>query len=622
MPFGLFLIFLFSEGTDPAIIRAMSTVLPSDRAPSWRRVRRPTSAGALLGVAACLAAGCSGEFVTHGAGGAGAGAAGQSRPGVAGPSAPGTKGTDPALPGAPQGSLDGPGDGRPRACTAGGEAPVPARLRRLTRREIGASYVRHVSVEEDPRTSGFSTGAERSVTTGYGDALERTARALSGAFRATVAQPAFEAACFAGDAGGRRCAERFIRDFGKTALRRPLEAREVTALLAVYDAGRETGEADAADRFKAGLEWTLRALLQSPHFVYRSELGAAGAPSAALTPHERASALSYALVASPPDAELTRAADAGELATQEQLAAQARRLIGARADRFRAQLRRFVGEWLGIDFDHPEWEKKPEAYPLFSASLKASVKAELELLLDDWIASGAALPRLFDARDGFASQTTAPLYGMTMSTAGPQKMAMPAGERAGILTNPGFLATHAHVDSSSPVMRGMTLLTRVFCQTTPPAPAEVPALPAKDGAATTTTRARFEQHLSSEACASCHRRIDPMGFAFEGYDGLGVHRTHENGVPIDARGAIVGTASSDRSVNGAVEMAQAVAASPDAHACFARQVFRFTMGVRDRDEDACAVERLSAGFAAAGLDTRELLVALVSSDVFTTRLAP
>src|SRR5262249_44505307 len=143
--------------------------------------------------------------------------------------------------------------------------------------------------------------------------------------------------CAISDANARACATTFISTYAQKAFRRPLAQGEIDGLLAVYDAGRETGiDHDVVDRLKSGIEYTLRAILQSPHFVYRTELGdQANAVDgvASLTPYEVASSLSYLLMASPPDSVLLAAAASGELSSPEAIEAQARRLLIAKPER-------------------------------------------------------------------------------------------------------------------------------------------------------------------------------------------------------------------------------------------------------------------------------------------------
>ncbi len=426
------------------------------------------------------------------------------------------------------------------------------------------------------------------------------------------------------DAGGRVCAERLARQLGETAFRRTLADSEVTALLAVYDAGVDTGtDGDSADRFRAGVDWLTRAIAQSPHFIYRMELGAPGATGTfALTPDELASALSFTVVASGPDAALRAAAAAGQLGTPEQRSAQLQRLAAARPERFKAQVRRFITEWLQIDFARPSWAKSTAMYPTFSAAMRTALDAQTGLFIDDWAAS-PTLGALLTSGDVFVNDLTAPLYGLAATGSSHRKVAAPAGQRAGLLTQPGFLGTHAHVDGSSPIFRGVTVMKSVLCVPLPNPPANVPPLPPADPGMPRTTREQVEQHIAAGglACSGCHNSINPMGFAFEGYDGLGQFRTHENGFAVDTSGAIVGTPHSDRPVANALEMAAALAASADVQRCFSTQVFRYTFGRRETADDRCALEQVSKRFVDSGLDVKALLSAIAENDSFALRKA-
>jgi hypothetical protein len=428
------------------------------------------------------------------------------------------------------------------------------RIRRLTALEIGntvadlfgdGAAAMASGLEPDSRAQGFSTGDERGVTSSYVDALKTVAEGVAASFRATIAQPLFAASCFASDAGARTCADGFVRDYGKRAYRRPLGAADVTALLAVYDAGRETGvDGDAGDRFRSGLDYVVRALLQSPDFIF------------------------------------------------------------------------------DIDFDKPEWNKSTAAYPLYSTALKDAFRQETALFIDDWVTSGATLDALLTRTDSFVNATSAPFYCVTVAGSAFQKTALDPTQRSGILTLPGFLGSHAHADMSSPVFRGLAILDKLLCRSRPPVPAMVPPLSPVDLTATQTTRQRFAAHTSSALCAGCHTVFEPMGDAFESYDGMGGFRTQENGAPVDSSGAIVGTATGDVPVANAIELTHALADSPEVHACFARQLFRFDVGRPDTDGDADAITQQVAAFVASGLDMRELLVAIVASPAFALRSVP
>jgi hypothetical protein len=128
-----------------------------------------------------------------------------------------------------------------------------------------------------------------------------------------------------------------------------------------------------------------------------------------------------------------------------------------------------------------------------------------------------------------------------------------------------------------------------------------------------------EKHVASGACPGCHSQINPLGYPFESYDGLGVYRTQENGYDIDSSGAIVGTASSDQPVADAIELTRALVASPEVQDCFSRQVFRYTFGRQDTAEDECSVRAAAEAYRTKQLDTRELLLSLLTSQTFAQR---
>lgn len=576
----------------------------------------------LMPSATLLVAGCVGEIV-----GGGGGRGGDPAPGGS-PRSDTARGS--ISPGESGGQTGG-SSARPAACAPGPAAP-PARLRRLTRLDLQHTLAdlagvapTVVDIEDDAPALGFSTGDGRAVSAAYADSLRRIADIAAAEVRRTAP---FPASCLANEPAGRACAEKFTRDFGKLAYRRPLTGGEVASLLAVYDAGRETGApGNSAGRFGAGIEWVARALLQSPSFIYLTETGAPAAAGSAtrVTPYELASAVAYLVTASPPDAALLAAADAGTLQAPEDVAAHVRRLARAHPDRFKAQVRRFATEWLAIDFHEPAWNKKTSIYPLFSEALKEAFRQETALYLDDWATTDPTLPRLLTSHESFVNRWSAAVYGRRDVTAAmSQRTALDPRERAGLLTQGSFLGTHAHVDASAPILRGLAIARSFFCRVPPNPPPDVAPLPPVAPRETRTTRARVANHIEAggPACKGCHDTFNPMGYAFEAYDGIGAYRTQENGVPVDGSGAIVGTPRSDRIVTGAVDLAAALARSPDVHECFARQVFRYGLGRGEGAFDECSLEGAARTFAAKNLDFVELLAAIAASDSFSMRTSP
>jgi hypothetical protein len=231
--------------------------------------------------------------------------------------------------------------------------------------------------------------------------------------------------------------------------------------------------------------------------------------------------------------------------------------------------------------------------------------------LRDW-AHSPSFKALLTSPRGFVSRDNAVVYGLTATSVELMPVMLDASQRAGILTLPSYLGSRAHTDASSPVLRGVAVLRNFLCLEPPPVPAMVPPLPPAEKSATKTTRERFAQHTSLPSCAACHQAFDPMGNAFEHYDAIGAYRAEENGVAVDSSGALVGTGS-DAPVADAVELSTLLASNSDVHACFVRQAYRFTVGRKELEADACAMAGYAQAFDAQNLDLRELMLALVSA---------
>ncbi|HEY3494973.1 MAG TPA: DUF1588 domain-containing protein, partial [Polyangiaceae bacterium] len=412
---------------------------------------------------------------------------------------------------------------------------------------------------------------------------------------------------------------------GSQAYRRALTDEDIARLMPVYTAGREVGiDADVADRFATGLSWLVRAMVQAPDFVYAKELGDPAAPngsSTRLLPDEVASALSFSVVGMPPDQSLAAAAAERRLDSPAERVEQAARLIAAHPEGWKRQMRLFVTQWLGINFDKPEWEKDVVTVPRYSASLKDAVRKETELLLDDWAAGadGARLDTLLTGGSTFVNEINAPLYGLSATGSTFQKANLDRTQRAGILTLGGFLGSTSHVGETSPVLRGIVIMKRLLCSEPEPPPADVPPLPAPDAAAPTTTRARYEAHAQNPTCKGCHGLFDPMGNTFEAYDVLGAYRTEQNGFPIDSSGALVTSDGRETPVASAVELVNELAGRPEVRDCVARQLFRFTTGRDAAAYDGCALEDATRTLTSGSGALRDVVLSIVGSEAFVTR---
>jgi hypothetical protein len=408
----------------------------------------------------------------------------------------------------------------------------------------------------------------------------------------------------------RTCIDAMLSALGALAFRRPLTAEEIERYGAFVTANLDAEGADGALRIGVA------ALLSSPHFAFRWERGA-GTPDASgrvkLAPHELASALSYTILDAPPDAALLAAATSGQLATTAGVESQVKRLLGDGGSLLAA--RRFLQETF--------------RYPLAAGVFKDAKQfpghdgAALADDADRLVARSLSQRRdflgaLFGAPDGFARAATAASYGLPSAPRDPAPVTYPAGQRAGLLTQPAFLVAFSDADKTHPVGRGRLISQEVLCRPVPEIPlTEVPPLPARPDA---TMREKLAVHTANPACAGCHALMDPFGLALERYDHAGRYRTHgEGGKPIDASGVLAGAGSEGGPFDGPVALAGKLARSPVVRACFVRQALRYWLGRAELPADACVLARAEDAYTRSGGDAVALFTALLTSDSFLLR---
>ncbi len=408
------------------------------------------------------------------------------------------------------------------------------------------------------------------------------------------------------------CGEKFVDSFGRKAFRRALTAEERSAFKKFFTA------ALMREGFNPALEQTLTVFLQSPQFLYRPEVGVRaivpGTP-ARLEPTELASKLSYFLWGSMPDEELLSAAENGGLDTPEELDKQAQRMLAsARAPLAASE---FFSRFFALD-SLARVEKDVAVYPAWSPKLQASWRRSMELYFGEVTRPGGTLQSLLETPALYVDGT------MTMyspnSSVEFQRVAMSSPAKSGVLAQPGLLARLASPNQGSPVRRGVFVFDHLLCQPLPLPPADqviVPP-PPKPGA---TTRERFAAHGSNVGCIGCHERIDPMGFGFENFDGMGVWREMEEGKPVDSRGAIVATrdAALRGPFNGVGELATKLSQSKQVHDCLSAQWYRWALGRVEAESDSCALEKVQQRFFDSKGSFEELQLAIIGSDAFAFR---
>lgn len=504
--------------------------------------------------------------------------------------------------------------------------PGPRVLRRLSREEYDATIKDLFGLDShwgrafvpDIVLGGFDNNANAlRVTPLLADQIGRAAEEIA---VEVMKNPAAILPCDVAVEGAVPCATKFIEVVGKRAFRRPLLQADTDRYLALFQ------KAAAVDGFYVGIEVVLRAMLQSPHFLYRAELGdpalQADSPSRVrLTPYEIATELSYMLWGTMPDAELMAAADQGLLETDAQIEVQAKRLLqDPRSD---AIIERFVNSWLELDrLDSAP--KDPMTYPEWNETLRKSLRSETMTFVKYVVRNGeGTLPELFDAAYTFVNAELATYYGIAAPP-------VPVGEfgkvdlsgtnRAGILTHASILATHGKPAGSSPVHRGKLVRERLLCQPLPPPPPGIVAQPPPIDP-TKSTRERYSVHSTESLCRSCHELVDPIGFAYEHFDGIGRYRADENGLPINSTGEILSTTSTNVKFDGTLELASVLANSPDVQGCYARQWIRYSYGLLDEGPLSCLSNSVANEFQSGNLNMLDLLIALTKTPHFRERRA-
>jgi uncharacterized protein DUF1592/uncharacterized protein DUF1588/uncharacterized protein DUF1587/uncharacterized protein DUF1595/uncharacterized protein DUF1585 len=515
----------------------------------------------------------------------------------------------------------------PESC-AKSEESVRTPLRRLTRTEYTNSVRDLLDVDvsatadlpADEVTNGFDNNAAvLTVSSLHAEKYVLVSETL--AKLAVQKLSTLTAGCDTTAKGEDACALAFAKSFGRRAFRRPTTAEDERQLLAAYAAGHTGGS------YAEGVEVMLRAALQSPNFLYRLELTPAtdaGAKRIPLSQFELASRLSYLAWASGPDDALLDAAAKGELATKEQVAAKVRELLSM--PKARAAIAGFFEQWAGTR-RLAITTKNSAQFPGFSTQLRDAMAKELPAFINDVLWNGdRQLSTLLTAPVAFISGPLAQVYGISAPAGAgdgsPVKVTLPANQqRAGILTQAGFLSVQGHPDQTSPVLRGKFVRAMLLCQPPPPPPADVDiSLPTVDEGA--TARLRFGAHESAGAsCAGCHRLMDPIGLAFEHFDAIGQYRERDNGQALDVSGEVLGAADASLSgaFNGPAELAAKLASSEQVRACVATQWFRFASGRSEANGDACSLATMQRAFNAASGDIIDLIVATTQTDAFWYR---
>jgi Protein of unknown function (DUF1592)/Protein of unknown function (DUF1588)/Protein of unknown function (DUF1587)/Protein of unknown function (DUF1595)/Protein of unknown function (DUF1585) len=409
------------------------------------------------------------------------------------------------------------------------------------------------------------------------------------------------------------CARRIVSTLARRAYRRPVTDAEMATLMSFYDSGRKEGT------FDRGVELATRAVLVSPKFTFRIERDPAGAaPGSAyrISDLELASRLSFFLWSSIPDDELVDVASRGQLGTPAVLEAQIRRLL---ADpRARALVDNFAGQWLQIRNLRNTTPDKND-FPDFDDNLRQAFERELDLFVGSIIAEDRSVLDLMDADYTFVNERLAKHYRIP-NIYGPhfRRVVLTDDFRRGLFGKGGLLLLTSHADRTSPVVRGKWILDNLIGTPPPPAPAVVPPFPEEVPGVPSTVRGRMEQHRSNPACAGCHKVMDPLGLALENFDAVGVWRTRDSGLPIDASGEL----TDGTKINGVTAMRSALLKRPEVLVgVTVEKLLTYALGRTVEAEDMPAVRAIVRNSARDNYRFSSLVRGIVTSVPFQMRRA-
>jgi len=404
-------------------------------------------------------------------------------------------------------------------------------------------------------------------------------------------------------------ARRIIAAFARRAFRRPVSTAEVDRFVKLVTESQARGES-----FDDGIKLALQAVLVSPHFVFKVERDRKQTDKPfPISEHELATRLSYFLWSTMPDEELLRLAVAGQL--RRELEPQVRRML--KDPRIRALGDNFAGQWLQVH-NLKTATPDPKSFPDFDEQLREAMLRETSLFFSAMVTEDRNILDFLDADFTFANERLAKHYGIK-GVKGDEfrKVSLAGTNRAGILTHGSILTVTSNPTRTSPVKRGKFILESLMNAPPPPPPPDVPDLKEeKEAAATGSLRQRMEAHRSKPDCATCHQKMDPLGFAFENFDGIGAWRDKDGTFDIDPSGEL----PDGRRFKNPAELRTILRGNRDAfRRCLAEKLLTYALGRGVEYFDRCSVDTLCQAVAAKGDRFSELVLAIVQSEPFQMR---
>jgi hypothetical protein len=494
--------------------------------------------------------------------------------------------------------------------------PAPPPLPRLTRTQydnaitdvFGTGLTLPSSLEPDVPFDYLPTvGASVAKVSPRGVELyEEAARQIAAQVAGKPDRLAQLAPCKPSGAEDAACLGQFVDAVAPRLWRRAMLAGERDALVARgVQAGKSLGT------FAQACEYVLVSLLQHPAFLYRVEVGEvdpAVAGGRRLTAYELAARVAAFLTNGPPDAPLLQAAADGSLHQPAVLAAQVDRLLGD--PRARRAVRNFATEWLQLG-ELDKLSKDPKVYKHFSADLGEAAREETLRLVDQLaFADDADFRTLLTTRDFYVDRRLAAIYEVAApADEGHHRVTLPASHpRRGLLGQVSVLAMASHAITTSPTLRGIFVRKHLLCDEVPPPPANLNTAIPEVNANAKTMRQRLMAHMEVSYCAGCHKTIDPIGFAFEHFDGVGRYRETDQGEKPDTTGDLDGATFVDLA-----SLSSDVAASPKFPRCLVQKLYAYAVSRPLTDGEKPQLDSLAAQFRDGGYRLKALMRAVALS---------
>jgi len=404
------------------------------------------------------------------------------------------------------------------------------------------------------------------------------------------------------------CDTLIIEKLAHRAFRRPVTRTEVAQLTSLVAQAQKDGGS-----FEEGIAVAIQAMLVSPRFLFRTEGGQVKAQT--LTQHELASRLSYFLWSSMPDDALLRAADQGKLSRPSVLLATVRRML--LDPKAKALVENFGGQWLQVrklESVKPDGKKFPE----FDEYLRLSMARETQLFFESIIQEDRSILDFIDADYSFLNERLARLYGVP-NVQGPEfrkVLFAQDAHRGGLLCQASVLTISSYANRTSPVLRGKWVLENFVGAPPPPPPPDVPNLDEAKIGTSSSMREQLELHRKNAICASCHSRMDPLGFGLENFDAIGAWRAKEGEFVINASG----TLPDGRSFAGPQGLKAILKNQPEAFAeTLTRKLFTYALGRGLEDSDEAAIKKIVRQTIDNNYRFSSLIVGIVNSEPFQKR---